>query len=95
MVAPAFNPSIWEAGISEFEVNLVYWVSSTTVRATQKSLSQNKTKQNKTKQNKTNTKRGKKTCSRRSYTKEYIVFLNSTEKKIKSWFLGEKMLTNL
>jgi hypothetical protein len=51
-VAHAFNPSIWEAeagGISEFEVSLVYKVSSRTARAIQKTLTQkNKTKQNKT-----------------------------------------------
>jgi hypothetical protein len=48
--------------ISEFEVSLVYKVSSRTARATQRNPVSNKskTKQNKTKQNKTKTKKKKK-----------------------------------
>jgi hypothetical protein len=56
MVAHAFNPSTQEAEaegrwIFEFEANLVYEVSSRTVRDTQRNpvSKQNKTKQNHTK----------------------------------------------
>jgi hypothetical protein len=37
VVAPAYNPSTWEAGrrVSEFEASLAYRVSSRTARATQ------------------------------------------------------------
>jgi hypothetical protein len=35
MVAHTFNPSTWEAEISEFKASLVYRVSSRTARAVQ------------------------------------------------------------
>ena len=50
MVAHAINPSTWEAEAgrgrqtSEFEVSLVYKVSSRTVKATQRNPVSNKTK---------------------------------------------------
>jgi hypothetical protein len=51
--------------ISEFEVSLVYRVSSRTARATQRNpVSKNKTKQNKTKQNKQNKTKQNKTTQR-------------------------------
>jgi hypothetical protein len=49
-VAHTFNPSTQEAEAGEFEVSLVYGVSSRIARATQRnpvSKEQNKTKQNK------------------------------------------------
>jgi hypothetical protein len=36
VVVYAFNPSTWEAEISEFEASLVYRVSSRTARTTQR-----------------------------------------------------------
>jgi hypothetical protein len=45
VVAHTFNPSTWEAGISEFKASLVYKVSSRTARATQRNPV-SKTKQN-------------------------------------------------